>query len=288
MRHALVAANWKMNGSLAANTAFARSSTLRKTLEETLQKSSPDESPEERVQRAERAESAERLVQVAIFPPAVYLPTLVAALNDQGLDAIAVGTQDVGISASGAHTGEIAAEMVADCGGRWAIVGHSERRLDQQEKDDLVATKAAAALRGGLQPLICVGETLAERQAGQEIAVVERQLDAVLDRIECADLANAAIGYEPVWAIGTGETATPDQAQAMHSFIRAHLAKADAQAAAKIRIVYGGSVKPDNALELFSEEDIDGGLVGGASLDADSFAQIVAAADECARRKSDL
>ncbi len=212
-------------------------------------------------------------VDVAVLPPAVYL----SAMAEHLPDGVQTGVQDVGIAASGAHTGEIAAEMVFELGGRWTIVGHSERRMDQEEPDDLVATKAAAALRGGLKPMVCVGETLAERQAGQEIAVVERQLEAVLDRVECADLVAGAIAYEPVWAIGTGETATPDQAQAMHSFIRAKLTEHDAQAAGAIRILYGGSVKPENAAELFSEEDIDGGLVGGASLQAASFAAIIRA-----------
>jgi len=252
MRKALIAANWKMHGSLAAITTFSES--LQAALFADAQRELPAE--------------------VAIFPPAVFLPAMLSQLPSD----IGAGVQDIGISSSGAHTGEIAAEMVSELGGQWAIVGHSERRLDQEEKDDLVATKAAAALRGGLNPIVCVGETLAERQAGQEIAVVERQLEAVLDRVECDALTVGAIGYEPVWAIGTGETASPDQAQAMHSFIRAKLAEHDADAAARIRIIYGGSVKPDNARELFMEEDIDGGLVGGASLDAQQFAAIVDAA----------
>lgn len=257
MRRALVAANWKMNGSMPAVVEFARELQI----------------------------AADAQADVAIFPPALYVADFARQLAQS---AALVGAQDIGISASGAHTGEIAAEMVQEVGGGWAIVGHSERRIDQQETDDLVATKAAAALRGGLQPIICVGETLAERQAGQEIAVVERQLEAVLDRIETAQLVGAAIGYEPVWAIGTGETATPDQAQVMHAFIRAKLAQHDADAAEQIRIVYGGSVKPDNAVELFSELDIDGGLVGGASLDAASFNDIIEAASTCAQKKASI
>ncbi|MEM9624530.1 MAG: triose-phosphate isomerase [Pseudomonadota bacterium] len=252
MRKALIAANWKMHGSLVSIAEYGAA-----------------------LQSALFADAAQRpLADVAVFPPAVFLPAMLEHLPG----AVEVGVQDIGISSSGAHTGEIAAEMVSELGGRWAIVGHSERRLDQEEKDDLVATKAAAALRGGLKPIVCVGETLAEREAGQEIAVVERQLEAVLDRVECAALVNGAIGYEPVWAIGTGETATPDQAQSMHNFIRAKLAEHDAEAAAQIRVIYGGSVKPDNARELFVEEDIDGGLVGGASLDAEQFAAILGAA----------
>ena len=258
MRRALVAANWKVHGSLAAIEAYA--SGLQVDL---------------------RGQA-----DVVIVPPAVFLASMCEQLLQAGLTSVEVGIQDVGISATGAHTGEVAAEMVYEIGGRWAIVGHSERRLDQAESDDLVATKAAAALRGGLRPIVCVGETLAERQAGQEIAVVERQLEAVLDRIDCAQLVQGAIGYEPVWAIGTGETATPDQAQAMHSFIRAKLAEFDATAAQQVRILYGGSVKAENADELFSELDIDGGLVGGASLEAVAFSAIIAAAGAGAARKA--
>jgi len=244
MRKALVAANWKMHGNLAALQAYLAA----------LQVSD--------------------LVETVLFPPAVYL----AAAVQHAPPGLSCGVQDIGTAASGAHTGEIAAEMVRDLGGLWTIVGHSERRLDQAEADDLVATKAAAALRGGLAPVICVGETLDERQAGHEQAVVARQLDAVLDRIKLNDMAGAAIGYEPVWAIGTGETATPEQAQEMHAFIRDLLIAEDNQAAQRIRIIYGGSVKPGNAAELFAQPDIDGGLVGGASLQADEFSAIIAAA----------
>ena len=254
MRSSLVAGNWKMHGTVAEISAYCEGLCQR---------------------LAQRPQSAgDKHADVVLFPPAVFLQHMVSQVNDR----VECGLQDIGISPSGAHTGEIAAEMVADVGGRWSIVGHSERRLDQDEKDDLVATKAAAAMRGGLRPIVCVGETLAEREAGKEIAVVERQLDAVLDRLDLSDLAAGAIGYEPVWAIGTGETATPDQAQAMHAFIRARLAEVNAEAAANIRIVYGGSVNPQNADELFAEEDIDGGLVGGASLNAEQFFAIIEAA----------
>lgn len=246
MRKALVAANWKMHGNLAELQSYLAALRL--------------------------ADS----VDVVLLPPAVYLSAAVG-LAPAGL---ACGVQDIGTAASGAHTGEIAAEMVREIGGTWTVVGHSERRLDQQEPDDLVATKAAAALRGGLLPLVCVGETLDERQAGHAQAVVARQLDAVLDRLDCAALRGAAIAYEPVWAIGTGETATPAQAQEMHEFIRSLLAAEDNQAAQQIRIVYGGSVKPDNAAQLFAQPDIDGGLVGGASLQAEQFSAIIAAAEE--------
>ena len=249
MRRSLVAANWKMHGSLGFISEFADG--IAKRLD---------------------VASALEVTDVVVFPPIVYLPACAALLP------VPVGVQDVGTSATGAHTGEVASEMVREVGGTWAILGHSERRIDQGEKDDLVATKAAAAVRGGLLPIVCVGETQAERKAGHEIAVVDRQLEAVLDRMNVSDLASGAIAYEPVWAIGTGETATPEQAQEMHAFIRDKIAHVDQSAAASIRIVYGGSVKPDNARELFSQEDIDGGLVGGASLDARQFAAIVDAA----------
>ena len=242
MRRKLVAANWKQNGSLAF---------LREYIADFQFEPAPDQ------------------VEVIVFPPAVYIAEW-ARLAPQ----VMCGAQDVGISPSGAHTGEIAAEMVHDVGGSWAIVGHSERRIDQEERDDLVATKAAAAMRAGLLPIVCVGESLGEREAGHEIAVVERQLEAVLDRVDLAVLAGGAIAYEPVWAIGTGKTATPEQAQDMHAFIRDKVAHVDAQLAEQIRVIYGGSVKPDNAAELFAQVDIDGALVGGAGLDPQQFKEI--------------
>jgi triosephosphate isomerase (TIM) len=244
MRKALIAANWKMHGSLAKIEAFTAKLQLKEG------------------------------VEVVLFPPAVYLQAAVACATP-GLQC---GVQDIGTAAEGAHTGEVAGSMVVELGGSWCIVGHSERRMDQGETDDLVATKAAAALQFGLKPVICLGETLAEREAGHAEVVVERQLAAVLDRVDYAGLAGAAIGYEPVWAIGTGQTATPEQAQEMHGFIRSQLDAADPGMAQQVRIVYGGSVKPGNAAELFAQEDIDGGLVGGASLDAEEFSAIIAAA----------
>lgn len=249
MRRALVAANWKMFGSAGQVEDFAAAMQL----------------PEQVLQAQ---------VEVAWFPPALFLATAVA----RAPAGLACGVQDIGTAASGAHTGEIAAEMVAELGGRWAIVGHSERRLSQGEGDDLVGTKTAAALRGGLSPIVCVGETAAEREAGHEKIVVQRQLEAVLDRIDHGLLGRIAIGYEPIWAIGTGVTASPEQAQEMHSFLRQLLAEASAEMAQQIRIVYGGSVKPDNAAELFAQADIDGALVGGASLNAADFLTIIKAA----------
>jgi len=243
MRRTLVAANWKMHGSVAQIQEYLAAIQLRDS------------------------------VDVVLLPPSVYLPVAIQAAPAQ----LSCGVQDIGTAAEGAHTGEISSEMVCELGGTWAIVGHSERRLDLGETDDLVATKTVAALRGGVQPIVCVGETLAEREAGHAEAVVERQLATVLDRLRCEQLAGAAIGYEPVWAIGTGQTATPEQAQEMHAFIRSQLAAEDSQAAASIRIIYGGSVKESNAAELFAQPDIDGGLVGGASLDAKAFSAIIAA-----------
>lgn len=218
-------------------------------------------------------------VDTVIFPPAVYLSAWRAAAP-----SVQCGLQDVGISPSGAHTGEIAAEMVADLGGLWAIVGHSERRIDQGEPNDLVATKAAAALRGNISPIICVGETLEQRQAGHEIAVVDEQLEAVLDRLSEEDLMRCCVAYEPVWAIGTGETASPEQAQDMHAFIRDKIAHVSDACAAQMRLLYGGSVKPANATDLFSQPDIDGGLVGGAALDANDFVQIIRAMADIAQK----
>ena len=246
MRQPLVAANWKMHGSMSA-------------VDEFVQQLHPQAG-----------------VDVVVLPPSLYVAHMAATLEP----GFSCGVQDVGIAASGAHTGELAAEMVYAVGGRWAVVGHSERRIDQQETDDLVATKTAAALRGGLHPIVCVGETLEQRQAGDEMTVVARQLEQVFGRVTVEQLlqGRGAIAYEPVWAIGTGETATPGQAQQMHGFIRGLLAQQNAQAAQGIRIVYGGSVKPDNARLLFVEADIDGALVGGAGLEASSFSAIIEAA----------
>ncbi len=248
MRSPLVAANWKMHGSIEFVERYV----------------------------AELEPSAG--VDTVLFPPAVFLHEALRQVQQRAL-TVALGLQDAGTAAEGAHTGEIAPEMIHALGGQWAIVGHSERRLNQEESDDLVATKAAACLRAQIRPIVCVGETLPQREAGQEQEVVARQLDAVLDRTALEALSEGAIGYEPVWAIGTGVTASPAQAQEMHAFIRKRIADVDAQAAERIRIIYGGSVKPGNAAELFAESDIDGGLVGGASLDAQEFSAIIAAAN---------
>jgi triosephosphate isomerase len=180
--------------------------------------------------------------------------------------------------APGAFTGEIAGAMLKDFGCSMVIVGHSERRALYAESDDLVARKFRAAQQSGLIPILCVGELLSEREANQTEAVVARQLDAVVAQAGVAALATAVIAYEPVWAIGTGRTASPEQAQAVHRFIRARIAASDARIADGLRILYGGSVKASNAKELFAQPDIDGGLIGGASLNADEFVAICRAA----------
>lgn len=211
-----------------------------------------------------------------VCPPAPYLGVVGEALAGS---AVALGGQDCSEHAPGAYTGEVAAEMLCDVGCSFVILGHSERRQFFAEDDARVAAKVARAHAVGLTPVLCVGETIAERRAGQTEAVIERQLAPVL-AVESIGrlLERLVIAYEPVWAIGTGESATPEQAQAVHAWIRAHLAQVDATAAGALRILYGGSVKPGNAAELFAMPDIDGGLIGGASLVAESFAAICAAA----------
>lgn len=248
MRQTLVAGNWKMNGSLEAN----------KQLIEGIKAG---------VANGVNAE-------VAVCPPAIYIPQIAELLA--GTD-IAWGGQDLSEEASGAFTGQISASMLLDMSCKYVIVGHSERRTLNGETDELVAEKYAAAQSAGLKPILCVGELLEERESGDTEAVVARQLDAVIEKAGIAAIGDGVIAYEPVWAIGTGKTATPQQAQDVHAFIRQRLADNDAGIAEKTQILYGGSVKPDNAAELFSMADIDGGLIGGASLDADSFLGICSA-----------
>lgn len=250
MRRRLIAGNWKMNGRLDTVRSLCRA--LRDGV------------------------SATGEVELAVLPPAVYLPAVADLLAGS---AISWGGQDVSVNGDdGAYTGEISAAMLADLGARWALVGHSERRTLHGESDDLVAGKFMAARQAGLTPVFCLGETLAEREAGATEAVVGRQLTVVMKRVGIAALADAVIAYEPVWAIGTGKTASPEQAQAVHAFIRSQLALADANIAGSIRILYGGSMKPENAGQLLAQPDIDGGLIGGASLQADAFLAIAASA----------
>lgn len=249
MRRALVAGNWKMHGSLAESGRL---------LDELL-----------------RLGTGAGGAEVVVCPPFVYLPAVAARLQGK---PIGVGAQDLCAEPGGAYTGEVAAAMLVDVGCRYVIVGHSERRALYAEDDALVARKFVTAARHGLVPILCVGETLAEWEAGATAAVVTRQLDAVLHAAGVAGFAAAVVAYEPVWAIGTGRTATAGQAQELHALIRGRIAARDATIAASLRILYGGSVKAANAAELFAMPDVDGGLVGGASLQAGEFASICAAA----------
>jgi triosephosphate isomerase len=214
-------------------------------------------------------------VDVIVFPPYVYLADAVRTLSDGG---IAVGAQGVCAEAPGPFTGQVAAAMLKDVGCRYVIVGHSERRRLYHEDDAMVARKFAAALAVGLIPVLCVGETLEEREAHRTEAVVARQLDAVTAMVGAGGFMGAIVAYEPVWAIGTGRTASPQQAQDVHAYLRSRMSAQDAKMAAQLRILYGGSVKASNARELFSMPDVDGGLVGGASLSADEFLEICSAA----------
>jgi len=192
--------------------------------------------------------------------------------------SVALGAQDLCQFGDGAYTGGVSGAMLADCGCRYAIVGHSERRGVFGETDDVVARKYAQAVKHGLTPILCLGETLAEREAGTTETVVARQLDAVVQHCGLQALGQGVIAYEPVWAIGTGRTATPQQAQEAHAFLRAQVAARDARIAAALRVLYGGSVNSGNAATLFAGQDVDGGLIGGASLKADEFLAICAAA----------
>ncbi|HHZ88185.1 MAG TPA: triose-phosphate isomerase [Chromatiaceae bacterium] len=248
MRRVLVAGNWKMNGSKAANVDLITG--LKAGLGDIGD------------------------TEVAVCPPFIYLSSVAEMLDGTGA---AWGSQNIAVPESGAYTGETSGSMLNDFGCTYAIVGHSERRALYGETDQLVAEKYAAAHRAGIQPILCVGETLEEREGGITTEVVARQLDAVLSLEGVESLNEAVIAYEPVWAIGTGKTATGDQAQEVHAFIRSKVAEQSADVAKGVRILYGGSVKGANAAELFAMEDIDGGLIGGASLDAAEFLKICSA-----------
>lgn len=214
--------------------------------------------------------------EVAVCPPFVFLSLVMDQLRDS---AITLGAQDLDVNEAGAFTGAVAGEMLKDLDCRYCIVGHSERRTLYGESDDLVARKFARAQQCGLTPILCIGETLDERDNDATEAVLNRQLEAVIDRCGIGSLSNAVLAYEPVWAIGTGKTASPDQAQQVHAFIRGKLSRLNAKVAENLRIQYGGSVKADNARELLDQPDIDGGLIGGASLKVDDFLAICHAAD---------
>ena len=214
-------------------------------------------------------------VSCLVFPPFVYLTDVARALSGSPLG---LGAQDLCAEAQGAFTGEVSGAMLADVGCTHVLVGHSERRTLYAEDDALVARKFAAALAAELTPVLCIGEQLSERESGATEEVVARQLDAVVSVVGIAGLARAIIAYEPVWAIGTGRTATPEQAQDVHAFIRGRVAAHDASIAAGLSILYGGSCKAANAAELFGMADVDGGLIGGASLKAEEFLAIWSAA----------
>ncbi|MCG8277276.1 triose-phosphate isomerase [Stenotrophomonas sp. NLF4-10] len=214
-------------------------------------------------------------VELVILPPLPYLGDLV---EDFEGTALAFGAQDVSSNEKGAYTGEVSASMLVDVGAGYGLVGHSERRQYHHESNELVARKFVAAANAGLVPVLCVGETLQQREAGATEQVIAAQLAPVLELAGVAAFARAVVAYEPVWAIGTGRTATPGQAQAVHAFIRGEVAGRDARIADSLPILYGGSVKPDNAAELFAQPDVDGGLVGGASLVAADFLAIAQAA----------
>lgn len=249
MRKKLVAGNWKMHGSLQQNAALL-----------------------ERI----KAGVSGLACDVAVCPPYPYLGQVQALLAGS---AVAWGAQSLSEHPVGAFTGEVSAVMLCEFGCRYVLVGHSERRGLYGETDAVVAAKFEAAQRVGLVPVLCVGETLAEREAGMTEAVVARQVSAILDRSGVAAMASAVVAYEPVWAIGTGLTASPAQAQEVHAAIRAQVAAMDIEVAKELRILYGGSVKPQNAKELFGQSDIDGGLIGGAALVADDFLAICLAAN---------
>ncbi|MEH8076024.1 triose-phosphate isomerase [Gallibacterium anatis] len=212
---------------------------------------------------------------VAIAPPVMYLAEAEAALAGS---KIALGSQNVDLKQSGAFTGDISATMLKDFGAKYIIIGHSERRAYHHESDEFIAQKFAVLKEQGLVPVLCIGESEAENEAGKTEEVCARQIDAVLNTLGAEAFLDAVIAYEPIWAIGTGKSATPAQAQAVHAFIRSHIAKKDAKVAEQVILQYGGSVNDSNAAELFAMPDIDGALVGGASLKAPAFATIVKAA----------
>lgn len=243
-RQTLVAANWKMNGTL---------DSIRPLIADVIQGVSGISS------------------EVAICPPFIYIPEMAEQLKSS---EIKLGAQNVSQIEKGAYTGEVGASMLKDFACDYVIVGHSERRTLYAETDELVAEKFITVQSNGMTPILCVGELLEEREANNTEDVIARQLDAVIEHAGIAAFNNAVIAYEPVWAIGTGKTASPEQAREVHEFIRLRLARHDNNIADKVRILYGGSVKADNAEQLFKMADIDGGLIGGASLVAKDFLTI--------------
>ena len=251
MRQPLVMGNWKLNGTKASVEALVKAL----------------------IEPAAKAEG----VEVAFCPPVIFLDLVEKLTKGSRLQ---YGAQNADVHTSGAFTGENSPVMLKEFGCKYALVGHSERRTLHAESDDVVAAKYEAIQQGGLIPVLCIGETLQQFEAGTTNSVVETQLKAVIDRSGIDSFTNAVIAYEPVWAIGTGKTATPEIAQAVHAHIRAYLATFRADVAAKVQILYGGSVTGATAADLFGQADIDGGLVGGASLKPDDFAQIIAGAKQ--------
>lgn len=250
MRRPLVAGNWKLNGSLQSI------SKLITGISERL--------------------SAVKVVELAVCPPFTYLGYVQQQIT--GIE-ISLGAQDCSNQESGAYTGEVAAAMIKEFGCKYIIVGHSERRHLYNESNEMVALKFEQVKNNNLEPILCVGETLQDREDGHTEIIIAKQIDAILELLGIEGFKNAVIAYEPVWAIGTGKTATPEQAQEVHDFIRCKLDALDKIIAANIRILYGGSMKPDNAKQLMSKADIDGGLIGGAALKAEDFIAIAMAAN---------
>ena len=249
MRRPMVAGNWKMHGTRASVAELTNGL---------------------------REQSLPSGIEVAVFPPALFINDVVDAVQGTG---IIVGAQNSAVQpGQGALTGEVAPSQLVEAGCKLVLIGHSERRQVIGETDEILNRKFAAAQTSGLMPVLCVGETLEEREAGKTLEVVGRQLSSIIDAFGVAAFANAVIAYEPVWAIGTGLTASPQQAQDVHAAIRSQLAAQDAEVAENVRLLYGGSVKAANAAELFGMPDIDGGLIGGASLNADEFGAICRAA----------
>ena len=252
-RRPMVAGNWKMNGRIEANEQ------LLEAMVDPLAELSG-------------------AVDIAICPPFPYLAQVRGSLSAPTRQGVKSGAQNVSEQNDGAFTGEVSAQMLVDLGCQWVILGHSERRTLYGETDAMVAAKAGQALGAGLGVMICVGESLEQREANQAEATVGAQIDAVLAALGHADATRVVVAYEPIWAIGTGKTATPEMAQEMHQFIRSHMAGKGVAQAGQIRILYGGSVKAANAASLFAQPDIDGGLIGGASLQSEDFIKICQAA----------
>lgn len=257
MRRLLIAGNWKMHGSLEMTSELINGIDL-----------------------ALKTMTSAADFDVLVCPPTAYLSAAQAALKSS---AIKLGAQNVNAQSAGAFTGETSLPMLHEFGCEYVLLGHSERRELFAENDQQIAEKFAACIAyQHLVPVLCLGETLAQRKAGETEALLDQQLDAVLAVSGIEGFANAVVAYEPVWAIGTGETASPEQAQQAHHFIRSKLAALDTQIAENLRILYGGSMKPANAKELLGQPDIDGGLIGGAALEAESFAAICKAANQLA------